>query len=229
MTWRNLFRQRVRTSLTVVGVSIGVVAIVAFGAIVRGFWTSTDAFIHTGDTDLVVFQAGVVTDMFSTLDEAQARDALAADPDVAESAASLWHVLPVEGMPFSLVVGLHPDEFSYRCQQVVRGRGARSDDEVIIGTIAERALSKSVGDNLSLGGLSHRIVGVFQTGVVFFDGAICLTLHRLQNLIPKGGAGSHRSGAPRSGRWRTLPVAARRARGRSPQPPPGHRPWRAPG
>ena len=33
MTWRNLFRHRVRTSLTVVGVSVGVVAIVALGAI----------------------------------------------------------------------------------------------------------------------------------------------------------------------------------------------------
>ncbi len=187
MTWRNLFRQRVRTSLTVVGVSVGVVAIVAFGAIVRGFWTSTDAGIHTGDTDLVVYQSGVAADLLSTLDEAQTRDALAADPDVAESAANLWHVLPVEGMPFSLVVGLHLDEFSYRCQQVVRGRGARSDDEVIIGTIAERVLGKSVGDNLSLGGQPHRIVGVFQTGVVFVDGGIRLTLTRLQNLIRKPG------------------------------------------
>ncbi|MBI4581884.1 MAG: hypothetical protein HY718_19460, partial [Planctomycetes bacterium] len=98
MIWLNLFRQRVRTSLTVVGVSVGVVAIVAFGAIVRGFWTSTDAFIHTGDTDLLVFQSGVAADLFSTLHEAQTRDALAADPDVAQSTAYLWHVLPVEDM-----------------------------------------------------------------------------------------------------------------------------------
>lgn len=187
MTWRNLIRQRVRTSLTVIGVSVGVVAIVAFGAIVRGFWTSTDAFIHTGDTDLMVFQSGVAADLFSTLDEAQTRDALAVDPDVAESAAYLWHILPVEDMPFTLVVGLHPDEFSYRDQQVVRGHRARSDDEVTIGTIVERTLGKRVGDNLSLGGRSHRIVGVFHTGVVFFDGAVYLTMDRLQDLIRKPG------------------------------------------
>ena len=187
MTWRNLFRQRVRTLLTVVGVSTGVVAIVAFGAIVRGFWSSADAMIHTGDTDLLVFQAGVAADLFSTLDETQTRDALTADPDVAESAASLWHVLPADDKPFFMVMGLHPDEFVYRRQQVVRGCGARADDEVVIGTIAERVLGKSVGEDLSLGGQPHRIVGVFQTGVVFFDGGICLTLNRLQNLISKPG------------------------------------------
>ena len=70
---------------------------------------------------------------------------------------------------------------------MVRGRGARSDDEVIIGTIAERTLDKSVGDSLSLGGQHHSIVGVFHTGVVFFDGGIYLTLTRLQNLIRKPG------------------------------------------
>lgn len=187
MTWRNLFRQRVRTSLTVVGVAVGVVAIVAFGATVRGFWTSTDAFIHSGETDLLVFQSGVAADLFSTLDEAQTRNVLAADPDVAESAAYLWHILPVEDMPFSLVVGLRPDEFGYRGLQVVRGRRVQSDDEVMIGTIVERTLDKSVGDSLSLGGHPHRIVGVFHTGVVFFDGGVHLTLTRLQNLIRKPG------------------------------------------
>lgn len=187
MTWRNLFRQRVRTSLTVVGVSVGVVAIVALGAIVRGFWSSTDDMIHASDTDLLIYQAGVAADLLSTLDEAETRAALAADPDVSETAAALWHVLRPDDQPFCIAIGLHPNEFSHRSEPVVRGHQLQSDDEVVIGTIAERTLGKSVGDKLSLSDKPYRIVGVFQTGVVFFDGGICLTLNRLQELIHKPG------------------------------------------
>lgn len=187
MAWRSLFRQPVRTSLTAVGVSVGVVAIVAFSAIVRGFWVATEQAIHTSDSDLIVFQAGVAADLFSTLDEDATRAALLADPDVAETAANLWHVLPADGKPFFMVMGLHPDEFTHRDQEPVRGRGLQADDEVIVGSIAERALGKSVGDELTLGGQRFQIAGVFETGVVFFDGGIALPLRRLQALIRKPG------------------------------------------
>lgn len=187
MIGRTLFRQRVRTLLTVLGVSIGVAGIVGFGAVARGFWVSTNGVLHCINSDLAVFQAGVAVDLFSTLDERATREILAADPDVAESAAALWHVLPVQGHPFMMVMGLRPEEFACRDQGLVRGRGLQSDDDVVIGVIAERTLGKSVGDVVSLAGRPYRIAGVVHTGVVFFDGGIGMTLNRLQTLAVKPG------------------------------------------
>ena len=187
MIWRTLFRQRVRTLLTVLGASIGVAGIVAFGAVARGFWASVNGVIHSINSDLAVFQAGVAIDLFSTLDERATREILAADPDVAESAASLWHVLPVQNHPYMMVMGLHPHEFPCRDQQLLRGQELRSDDDVVIGVIAEKTLGKSVGDVLSLAGRPYRIAGVVRTGIVFFDGGIGMTLKRLQELTAKPG------------------------------------------
>ena len=59
---RNLVRRPVRTGLTALGVAVGVVAIVAFTSIVRGWWGQADAALHFQDTDLVVFQAHAAAD-----------------------------------------------------------------------------------------------------------------------------------------------------------------------
>jgi len=187
LTLRNLYRQPLRTVLTVLGVALGVVAMVAFTAIVRGMWHATQTSIVSGGTDLIVFQAGVAGDIFSVLDEQKIRAKLAADPDVAETAAVMTHLLPVEGKPFFLVFGVHPEEFSSRERKIIEGRTMERDDELVIGTLARRALNKSAGDALSLGGRSFRIVGVFETEVVFFNGAIVLKLPALQQITRREG------------------------------------------
>ena len=69
MTLRNLYRQRMRTLLTALGVAVGSAAIVAFGSITRGLWASTQATIRFSEGDLMVFQRGVSADIFSSLDQ----------------------------------------------------------------------------------------------------------------------------------------------------------------
>ncbi|MCH7526216.1 MAG: FtsX-like permease family protein [Planctomycetes bacterium] len=187
MSWRNLYRQKLRTSLTVLGVAVGVVAIVALGSINRGLWASTDAAIHNAGVDLSVFQAGVAADLLSSLDEVKTRAALAADPDVEESFAVLTHILPVEGRPFFLIFGIGPNEMTTARQRPGRGRTIQADDEVALGVIAERILGKSLGDELTLAGQAFRIVAIFDTGVVFFDGGVVLSLSALQRLIAREG------------------------------------------
>jgi putative ABC transport system permease protein len=184
MAWRNLFRQRVRTSLTVLGVGIGVVAVVAFSSIVSGLWEAAAQGMRFADTDLHIFQAGVSIDVYSRLDEKETRELLLADPAIAECSGVLAHVLPMEGMPFVLMIGLEPAGFTIRAApEPEEGRHIQADDEVAIGLIAQRNMKKNVGDTIRVHGREYRIVGVYRTGVVYYDAAVIMRLAPMQELL----------------------------------------------
>lgn len=187
MSARNLYRQPLRTVLTALGVSVGVTAIVALGTITHGLVATTDDAIRFGGADLMVFQAGVAADIFSILDEESTHAALMADPDVARAAPTLWHIMPAPKMRFGFIIGIHPDEMRRHGEYLVEGRYPEEGDEILIGTIAARLLDRHVGDELRLARHRLRIVGMFQTGIVYFDGAINMTISRLQEIVGRKG------------------------------------------
>jgi putative ABC transport system permease protein len=184
---RNLYRQPVRTLLTTLGVAVGVVSIVALGSVTRGFWASTNAAIHFAESDMMIFQAGVAGDLFSSLDEKAITAALLADPDVASASGYLWQIMPAENMPFAFLLGVRKERMQEHHHHLLRGRYVEAEDEVLLGAIAVRMLHKDVGDNLRIGRGTFRVVGVFETDVVYFNGAIVMSMTQLQELSHKVG------------------------------------------
>lgn len=187
MTTRNLYRRPMRTTLTALGVAVGVVAIVAFTTIVNGMWDAVDVGIHFDDADMIVLQSGVAADIFSLLDEEEMGARLRAVPGVAKAIPTLWHVLPIEKQPFVLILGARIEDFRYRTQNLVAGVAPAADDEITLGTIAARVMKKGVGDTVKIGSEMYQVVGVFRSGVVFFDGSIAMSLPQLQKLADKEG------------------------------------------
>lgn len=184
---RNLYRQPLRSSLTVLGVSLGIIAMVAISSVVRGLWAASQKSITAGGTDLLVFQAGVAGDIFSVLDETKTRAALMSTPGVAEVAAALTHVMPVEGKPFFIVFGIHPGEYSSQQNRIVEGRMMKAENEVLLGKLAKSALKKKVGDAITLAGREFTVAGIYETDVVFYNGAVLVNLPALQSLIKRPG------------------------------------------
>lgn len=176
-----------RTLLTALGVAVGVGAIVAFTTMVQGLWEAVEAAIHFEDTDLLVFEKGVAADIFSTLDEDQTRAKLTAVPGVERVVGSLWHALPVDDHPLFFTLGLRRADLTNGGKHLIRGRGPESDDEVLLGTIAQRSLGRDVGEVVHIKGQPYRVAGVFQTEGVFLNGAMIMSLPRLQDLAGKPG------------------------------------------
>jgi putative ABC transport system permease protein len=183
LTARNLYRQPVRTTLTVVGVSVGVMAMVALNTTARGLKASLDTAINTADADFLVYQSGVAADIFSRLEEDKIRDALLADPDVEAVAGGLFHPQRLPGFSFALSFGIHRDEFIRGSAQILDGRRLEEPNEVVLGTIAARMLKKGPGDTIVLGGEEFTVTGIFQTDIVFFDGSIVMLLPKLQEMV----------------------------------------------
>ena len=175
-----------RTTLTAVGVSIGVMAIVSFTTMVRGLWQSVEGGIHVYGSELLVFQANIAADILSILDEKSTREKLLAVPGVDMAIGTLWHILPVADRPFCLFLGLRKVDFGNDRGNLLRGRYPENDDEILLGTIAARnVFKKDVGDTVEIRGRTYTVVGVFQSGVIFIDGAIIMCLPRLQEIAAK--------------------------------------------
>lgn len=186
IVWRNLLRQPLRTTLTVLGVALGVIAIVAFGALVEGVRDAIDAGLRIGGADLIVFQAGVAADFLSALDEQTTRAKLQADPDVMSAAAGLMHIMPVGSQRFTVVMGVEPEGFTYSATYV-EGPPIRAADEAGLGVLAAKTLGKRIGDTLTLADRTFHIVSIFHTGVVVYDAAIAVRLDTLQGLLGREG------------------------------------------
>ncbi len=169
------------------GVALGVVAIVALGALVQGVTAAVDESLKTGGTDLTIFQAGVADAIFSSLEEAPTRAKLEADPDVVAIEAGLAHVMPIGGQRFTLVFGVDPGGFTYK-KEDVDGPPIREADEVGLGVLAARMLKKKRGDTLDISGRTFRIVNTFSTGVAMLDSGIAIRLDTLQKMLGREGS-----------------------------------------
>ncbi|MBL8879704.1 MAG: ABC transporter permease [Phycisphaerales bacterium] len=189
VVWKNLYRQPLRSCFTILGVSLGVVAIVTFTSLIQGVRDTIQSGLHLGGADLAIYQAGVAADILSSLDEDETRTKLLADPDVRHVAAGLGHVMPVGNQRITVVMGVEPDGFTHHLIEA-NGPPIRALDEASLGVMAARSFKKKVGDTINIGGRELRIVSVFNTGTIVYDAGITVHLKTLQEMLGREGRAS---------------------------------------
>lgn len=185
---RNLARQRVRTTLTVLGISIGVTLVVALGAVTGGVKQATTALLQIGGADFVVAQEGAADFTFSTLPEEQA-DAIADVPGVERTTGVLLYLTQKGGNPYFMVVGMPTANMRFDPPPLVAGAlpAPGTEDEVMIGAGAADSLGIGVGDPIALDDVDLRVVGVYRTGTPILDGGAFAALAATQRLARKQG------------------------------------------
>src|SRR5712671_2828867 len=96
-----LMRRPVRTGLTLVGISIGIAAVVALVGISRGFETSWETGMKSRGTDVVVSNMGsaLTPKPFS----ASVRDRIAGLPHVAATCSILVELMSIESSEMMIV------------------------------------------------------------------------------------------------------------------------------
>ena len=101
---RTLTRRKTRTTLTVIGVAIGIASVVALIAVARGFRQQFNEFFLTGQAHLVVTRAGAADPFLSYLPDGLI-DELQAFDDVARAFPFLFAARQVPGQPFFFIYG----------------------------------------------------------------------------------------------------------------------------
>jgi ABC-type antimicrobial peptide transport system permease subunit len=184
MVLKNLLRRKTRSILTVLGVALGIAAIVALTAIGAGIANSFGNLFATSDADLTLSQADAYDLFLSSLNE-DIGDQVAALPQVQAVAGIIYSGVRLQGIPFFLIFGYDPQEYAISHYKIVEGRALLRDREIIIGRGASRNLSKGVGDTLQFFDNTFRIVGIYETGAAFEEAGGVITLKDAQMIFQK--------------------------------------------
>ena len=191
MVWKNLFRRKFRTSLTILGISIGVAAIIGLGALADGFQAGYQSLLTGSKADLVLSQPNSFDITYSSVEEAIG-DQLVVMPEVRSISGMLEGFVQAENVPIFFVFGYPEDSFVFDRFQIVEGNGLDSPSAhsargkpVLLGSGAAEALDKQVGDSLRLTDTVYRVVGIYQTGDGLEDSGCVLGLSDAQDLLGK--------------------------------------------
>ena len=180
---RGLIRRPVRTGLTLVGISIGIAAVVALVGMAQGYERSIKNQLEVIGVDLIVsnMSGGIMPKVY----DATVEDKIAALPNVAETTTVMMRMLSVEEVPMMMISGREWGGFTWAQLTVLEGRLPKDGKEpaVVLGQLAAEVLKKKVGDTVQIEAEELTVVGIVDGHAVVENGAIILPLSVLQEVM----------------------------------------------
>ncbi|HEY1067855.1 MAG TPA: ABC transporter permease, partial [Pirellulales bacterium] len=167
LIWKNLYRRKSRSLLTILGIAIAVGTTVSLLGITEGFErTELETFEGRG-ADVVVTAAGTIDQLNSNLSETY-KDKMLQIDGVAKVACALldFTTVDAEGNSLTMVVqGWAPDSVNFEELKFEEGaRFTEPDGKVcMLGRTAADNFGKKVGDTLRVQGEDFKITAVFHS------------------------------------------------------------------
>jgi putative ABC transport system permease protein len=191
MIFKNLFRRKGRTLLTIIGISIGVAAIIGLGAMAQGMEVGYNTMLSGSQADLVLSQPDSFDISYSSVDQSLLEE-LAAMPEVEAVSGMIEGFVQTENVPFLYLFGYPEASFVLDRFQTIEGLSLFSKEaerlsgkKIMLGSMAAEVLKKAPGDTLRLGNSVYRVSGIYETGDAFEDGGALLALAEAQELLGK--------------------------------------------
>ena len=179
---RSLVRRPVRTGLTLVGISIGIAAVVALVGMAWGYEKSIVRQLDVIGIDVVVsnMSGGLMPKVF----DASLEEKIAPLPKVAATTSVLMQMLSIEDAPMMMISGREWGGFTWDKISVIEGRLPHNATEraVVIGRLAAEVLKKKPGDTVQIEADELPVVGIIDGQAVVENGAIILSLNVLQDI-----------------------------------------------
>ncbi|RUL87430.1 ABC transporter permease [Tautonia sociabilis] len=187
---RNLRGRPARTTLTALGLSVAVSAVMLLTGISWGFERSFLAIYRSRGIDLIVVRAGISDQLSSNLD-ASLEDELRAIPGVSQVAPSLMDAVSFEeaNLVSVLTSGWEPGSLLIEGLRILEGRPLRPGDRrvVLLGRVLAMNLGKSVGEPIDIAGERFEVVGIYESASLFENGGLVMPLAELQRMMGREG------------------------------------------
>jgi putative ABC transport system permease protein len=177
--WKNLWRRRLRTLLTLIGIGMAIGAFVALVGFSRSFEHEWQRLYSSSGTDIAVVDKNF---MNSSVNQSL-QGKLRAVPVVAAAEPMIFNILDITPEVNAIVFGWLDD--SYEFDSLTFSSGGRFHNgkpEIIIGELLAKNLDKKVGDTVDLQGSTFTIVGVFHGGTALEAGALIMPIDQLQQI-----------------------------------------------
>ncbi|MFK5923406.1 MAG: ABC transporter permease [Verrucomicrobiota bacterium] len=179
---RSLWRRPVRTSLTLVGIAIGIAAVVALVGMASGYEKSVVKQLEVLGIDVIVsnMEGGMMPKPF----DAKLQDEIRDFPNVKKITSVLMRMISVEDAPMMMVSGREWGGFTWDQLTVVEGRMPKDEKErvVVLGRLAAEVLKKKVGDTVTVEIEDFEVVGIVDGKSVVENGAVILALPLFQEV-----------------------------------------------
>ena len=184
---RGLIRRPVRTGLTILGISVGIAAVVALVGISRGFSKSWETGMKARGTDVVVSDMG--SSLIPKPFYASVRDRIAHLPHVAATCGILVDLMSVESAQMIMVSAREWGGFSWNNLKLISGRMPRdaSEPAVVLGRTAAEVLKKKVGDKIQIETGELSVVGIVDGNAWVENGSVILALPVFQEITGNQG------------------------------------------
>jgi len=187
MILKNLWRRKTRTILTVVGIAVGVVAVVVLSAFGEGMANGFGQVATSGEADLTVYQKDAILIIMGAVDESVGEE-IAQIRGVDKVVGSVVGIIQTPESPYFMVMGEDPRGFAIRRYPLVAGQPLSGRRQVLLGKSSAKNLKKSVGDSFRIYESSYPVVGIYETGESFrkcidktsFLGTLHCLCHRSQ-------------------------------------------------
>lgn len=184
-SFRNLWRRRTRTLISMAGIAIGVATLVMLGGLVEGMIGQLNGLAGSGGMGSITVMQRDVADMsLSSLDEQLVRQILGM-PQVKSASPFVLGVISSESLPMFLIGGIDLNSPILQHYKLVKGRYVRRPNEIVLGKRAAETYKLDIGNTIQLYDNRYRVVGISETGVAYEDGGGMLALSEAQRLMAR--------------------------------------------
>jgi len=180
--WRNLFQRKIRTGLSMLGVSVAVAGVVALISVSLGLKGSLDHYMEASGASLIVFSGQAADLVFSkvTLDDVARIRAIDGVDAVSRVHFAAFRPEPKgdkgPAIPAVFLFGRYPDEriMNKYNRFLKEGRLFAKPTEIVVSRFIAETLGWTVGTKVPIYGADYEVVGVFDSDVAWENGGVII-------------------------------------------------------
>ncbi len=180
ITLKNIWHRKIGTGLTVLGVGVSVAAFVSFMGLANNLEETLKTIYDSRGTDLVVVEKGSVDILSSAVDEGYFHE-IKQLPGVVDVSRVLLYLYAATIKQRIFVYGWDINSHLFD-ELKISGTSPQNQGEAILGNMASGRLNKKIGDKINIKGSEFSVVGIFQSKSLFEEGAIIVSLKKLQEI-----------------------------------------------
>lgn len=203
---KNIFRNKSRSILAVIGIAIGVAAVVGLGLITDDLSESAQNALTAGAADFSVVNSsnsgngpsgaggGFGGDQLvnqSTIGQIQQISGVGSALGVLRTSTNLGNnttsstnssTFGADFRSMTNIIGIDSSDLSMDDIVITNGSAFSGANQVIIGQSEAQTLNKTIGNTVTISNKTFQITGIYETGNFMDDRGIVMSLSDLQNL-----------------------------------------------
>jgi putative ABC transport system permease protein len=177
--WKNLWRRRLRTLLTLCGIGMAIGAFVGLVGFSRSFEHEWLRMYLSSGTDIAVVQQ---TFLNTSVDESDGPK-LNALSTVAQATPMILNLMDLTPEVNALAYGWKADSYEFNSLKLLSGQRFHDGrPEVMLGDLLAGSLHKNAGDTLEIQGSPFTVSGIYHGGSALEAGAVIMPLDQMQKL-----------------------------------------------